>query len=1178
MAADSANDGGGIGNVAHLQNTRKVRSRSCALLPFSFPFFSFLFPSPSPPSAAHACCAAQVFTRWVNAKLSSKGFVPVSDIVDDLRSGEVLIQLVNVLTRRDLVKLNKIIQSETGKSADRNMRVHNVHSCLMFLGQAGLNLDSITAEALVDGKVTIALQFVWNTIVEFAIKPVLNLTRRLGVSQLCRQVSGVVGEVLKSYSVITFDRLPHDFRDGTVLAALMHRKDYKMLDFYGAIRDKTPPSELWAALMPLLELMGVPQILDVSDFAEMDESMFLTFFVSFWPVYQSFQPAADASSPASASDGQMNLAEMRKKMAALEAKLENTERALEDEQKAAETARQALELKLKHKDESVKLVSADMRTLELHIMEMRNQIDSLRSDNQMLRSSLEVIAAKEFKYAVDSIQNAVLAAPEGRCTLVYVTAENSMALWERAQKVMTEAMKTFQDLARSTAAQHHGYDASQESDTLVLAFKDIRDAVTFAMLLQLRLLEAPWPAALYELPELPIEHSITNQLLFQGLRAIVCIHTGVPIMKKSEVTGSVSYVGPVVLTTQLLGQRAHGGQTVLTESAWRELEPSLFALRITTICTPLGICDLGENRLMKLFALLPEQLKDRRFPALKSGTGDHDTATSPSSRKVILLQERNQELSNKLNKLSREVEESHSTVRDLQVMLQKMQYDVSGNTSEVLASFMMEMRAVVDTQAALTSKMDEAQADHADQSRRLQMIALSFEEEMRQARVQQKQQEEANLRLWREANANNGRRARQEPVHSGANTAAANEKLDRLNRLYKSYKANAERTEREMNQTIRSLRQEIRTLKRDVDVLAFKRAAGLKHDAELDIEPDELVLASGRAASRRLGKHVRLSPLPSPVPAPQLDHAGPSREATPVIVTTSEADGSSAGARRASGAGEAAGSASGSGSADGSVRERVVTPSLAAERGGGSTALTTPPGLTATDAKSRPAGAATPLDPSLLSDSSRALLESYTLKRQRYDEATAASVRRASENQAEDVFAMRLHRKLQLTRRSALYPFVAGMQASLFAVVKAFASIRRHSFATEQDKAEHKQNLRDLAEDVCAIALAPLAEPSLHAPSPAALARELLHVILVTLPAAHLEDYDLLFALKCVVSCLVENSEQILARLASASGHRADLSLGVLHSAMLDVMQAERLFTTELFLEKAESFWVRARR
>ncbi|KAG2442577.1 hypothetical protein HXX76_002662 [Chlamydomonas incerta] len=82
-------------------------------------------------------------------------------------------------------------------------------------------------------------------------------------------------------------------------------------------------------------------------------------------------------------------------------------------------------------------------------------------------------------------------------TLLLTDIESSTTLWESLPpSVMERAMELHDGIIRGLAAEHDGYEVSNEGDAFTICFHNSFEAVLFAVKAQQRLLLAPWPEAL----------------------------------------------------------------------------------------------------------------------------------------------------------------------------------------------------------------------------------------------------------------------------------------------------------------------------------------------------------------------------------------------------------------------------------------------------------------------------------------------------------------------------------------------------------------------------------------------------------------------------------------------------------------------------------------------------------
>ncbi len=68
-----------------------------------------------------------------------------------------------------------------------------------------------------------------------------------------------------------------------------------------------------------------------------------------------------------------------------------------------------------------------------------------------------------------------------------------------------------------------------EGDTFIVAFHNPMDAVSWALHVQLALLQVAWPAVLLQHPLAKQDFGSDGKLLFKGLRVRMAINTGVPV-------------------------------------------------------------------------------------------------------------------------------------------------------------------------------------------------------------------------------------------------------------------------------------------------------------------------------------------------------------------------------------------------------------------------------------------------------------------------------------------------------------------------------------------------------------------------------------------------------------------------------------------------------------------------
>jgi serine/threonine protein kinase len=103
-----------------------------------------------------------------------------------------------------------------------------------------------------------------------------------------------------------------------------------------------------------------------------------------------------------------------------------------------------------------------------------------------------------------------------------------------------------------------------------------------------------------------------DAVVFRGPRARASVHVGVPEHSRDELTGRIDFMGQVVEHTHKIRLHGHGGQVVVSKSAFERVEAQLAPL--DPICRKLSKAQMrGESTGEVLRYLLPRQLARRSF-------------------------------------------------------------------------------------------------------------------------------------------------------------------------------------------------------------------------------------------------------------------------------------------------------------------------------------------------------------------------------------------------------------------------------------------------------------------------------------------------------------------------------------------------------------------------------------
>ena len=253
--------------------------------------------------AAWELMQQRTFTKWVQTRLTlgGKSQVRVGDLMEDLRSGVVLCELMEVL-RGERVKYNK------APTLTYQMR-ENVDIVLKLMEKDGLKMkhSNIGADNIVEGTRSITLGLVWRLILFYDLKntyvdvyidekaPVksgadrwkevlqgisktkTSITRRASIRDIELATKGRMGYLkllindlnmkLEPYNLTTRN-LNADWKDGVRLTAIIDRF---RPGFFNMMKEKSPREKVEEALKSG-EVLGVSAMVEVEDVLSLERS------------------------------------------------------------------------------------------------------------------------------------------------------------------------------------------------------------------------------------------------------------------------------------------------------------------------------------------------------------------------------------------------------------------------------------------------------------------------------------------------------------------------------------------------------------------------------------------------------------------------------------------------------------------------------------------------------------------------------------------------------------------------------------------------------------------------------------------------------------------------------------------------------------------------------------------
>ncbi|XP_029040793.2 dystrophin, isoforms A/C/F/G/H isoform X6 [Osmia bicornis bicornis] len=198
----------------------------------------------------------KTFAKWINSQLLKNHHEPITDLFVDLRDGNRLLSLLEVLT-------SKVYKRERGR-----MRVHhlnNVNKALQILEQNNVKLVNISSNDIVDGNPKLTLGLVWSIIlhwqVHYHLKDLMTELQQTNLEKTllawCRQNS-------QNYPGVDIKNFTTSWSDGLAFNAILHKWKPHLFDFNNIAR-KHPNARLDHAFRIAQEQLGIERLLDPED-------------------------------------------------------------------------------------------------------------------------------------------------------------------------------------------------------------------------------------------------------------------------------------------------------------------------------------------------------------------------------------------------------------------------------------------------------------------------------------------------------------------------------------------------------------------------------------------------------------------------------------------------------------------------------------------------------------------------------------------------------------------------------------------------------------------------------------------------------------------------------------------------------------------------------------------------
>ncbi|OBZ68872.1 Alpha-actinin-like protein 1 [Grifola frondosa] len=227
----------------------------------------------------------RTFCKWLNTKLESNGYPPMTSLVKDLSDGVRLIQLMEIMGDTSLGRYNK-------NPRMRIQKAENVNKALEFITSRGVKLTNIGPEDIIDGNLKLILGMIWTLILRFTIADINEegLSAKEGLLLWCQRKT-------EPYKEVDVQDFSLSWSDGLALCALIHCHRPDLID-YDKLDKANRHGNTQLAFDVAQEYLGIPQLLDVADLCDThrpDERSVMTYIASFFHAFSSMDQAETVS-------------------------------------------------------------------------------------------------------------------------------------------------------------------------------------------------------------------------------------------------------------------------------------------------------------------------------------------------------------------------------------------------------------------------------------------------------------------------------------------------------------------------------------------------------------------------------------------------------------------------------------------------------------------------------------------------------------------------------------------------------------------------------------------------------------------------------------------------------------------------------------------------------------------
>jgi class 3 adenylate cyclase len=193
--------------------------------------------------------------------------------------------------------------------------------------------------------------------------------------------------------------------------------------------------------------------------------------------------------------------------------------------------------------------------------------------------------------------------PEGDITIVFTDISRAASLWEFNPIAMRDATVLHNGTLRGLLKRHRGYevvfirDRNSGEGSFCMAFQQAADALAWCTEVQQALLQVEWPEELTNHPGAAEEWADNDQeekVLYRGLRVRMGVHSGEARMVRDPMSRRVEYIGPTVHAAARITALSHGGQILLSETAYRKMQEASLGKVKRNLISCLGTFEMPD--------------------------------------------------------------------------------------------------------------------------------------------------------------------------------------------------------------------------------------------------------------------------------------------------------------------------------------------------------------------------------------------------------------------------------------------------------------------------------------------------------------------------------------------------------------------------------------------------------